>query len=423
MNGSIRRRPPPAALPWLLGLALAALPMAGCASSDNQSAAPAAAANTKRQDATSGEGMTSKAGITRSDFGKTQDGTPVHLYTLTNKNGIVVKVTDYGGIVTEIDTPDRDGKMADVVLGFDSLDKYLAGHPFFGAIAGRYANRIAKGKFSLDGKEYTLATNNAPNHLHGGNVGFDKRVWQSQAVESRDGPAVKLTYVSKDGEEGYPGTLTANVTYTLTDRNALQIDYEATTDKPTVLNLTNHSYFNLHGRESGKDIQDHVFVIHADRYTPVDDTLIPTGELAPVKGTPLDFTRPTPVGERIEQVGKDPTGYDHNFVLNNSRPGAVALAVQVSDPDTGRMLEVLTDQPGVQLYTGNFLDGKLSSPGGKPYLKHYAFCLETQHFPDSPNHDKFPTTVLRPGETFRSRTLYVFTTDKPPQLRGAAGQK
>jgi aldose 1-epimerase len=418
MSGSTRRR---AALALLLGFALAGLGgvQTGCASNDEKSAAPAAASAT-RQDATPGEGMT-KAGITRSDFGKTQDGAAAHLFTLTNKNGLVVKITDYGGIVTEIQAPDRDGKLDNVVLGFDSLDNYLAGHPFFGAIAGRYANRIAKGKFTLDGKEYTLATNNGPNHLHGGAVGFDKRIWQAEPVESATAPGLKLTYTSKDGEEGYPGNLTATVTYTLTDKNALDIRYEATTDKPTVLNLTNHSYFNLHGRESGRDVKDHVFVIHADRYTAVDDTLIPTGELAAVKGTPLDFTKPTAVGDRIEQVGKDPTGYDHNYVLNMPRPGVVALAVQVLDPDTGRAMEVLTDQPGVQLYTGNFLDGKLSSPGGKPYVKHYGFCLETQHFPDSPNHDKFPTTVLRPGETFRSRTMYVFTTDKPRQLRGAAG--
>lgn len=347
--------------------------------------------------------------IVKSDFGKLKDGQQVDLYTLTNGR-VTVKVMTYGGIVTEIHAPDRGGNEADVVLGFASLDKYEAGHPFFGAIAGRYANRIAKGKFSLDGKEYTLAVNNGPNTLHGGKVGFDKKVWKAEPVQGAD-PALKLTYVSKDGEEGYPGTLTSTVVYTLTKDGSLKIEYTATTDKPTVLNLTNHSYFNLAGENSGT-ILDQVLTINADAYTPVDDTQIPTGEVKAVKGTPMDFTTPHKVGERIDQVGGPPPGgYDHNYVINGGGQGKLVKAATLKDPKSGRVMECWTTQPGVQLYTGNFLDGKLTGIGGTKYEKNDALCLETQHFPDSPNHPKFPSTRLDPGQTYHQVTVYKFSAE------------
>jgi aldose 1-epimerase len=346
--------------------------------------------------------------IQKEDFGKTNDGQAVDRYTLTNKNGMVAKIMTYGAIVTEVHVPDRAGRDADVVLGFDNLKQYLDGHPYFGAIAGRYANRIAKGKFTLDGKEYHLAINNPPNSLHGGTVGFDKHVWKAQPSETADGPSLMLTYVSPDMEEGFPGTLTTHVTYTLTNDNALKIDYKATTDKDTILNLTNHSYWNLHGSGSGKDILDHVVQLNADKYTPVDDTLIPTGEIKSVKGTPYDFTSPKPIGRDIAQTPGNPNGYDNNFVVNGA-PGQMRKAATVNDPDTGRTMEVWTTQPGVQLYTGNFLDGTLTGIGGKPYVKHYALCLETQHFPDSINQPKFPSVVLKPGQTFTSSTIYKFS--------------
>jgi aldose 1-epimerase len=348
--------------------------------------------------------------MVKSDFGKTGDGQNVDLYTLTNKHGMVAKITNYGATVTEIHVPDKTGKMDDVVLGFDNLKDYQgSGNPFFGTIAGRYANRIAKGKFKLDGREYTLATNNGPNHLHGGKKGFDKQVWKASTASSSDGPAVAFTYVSKDGEEGYPGTLTTTVTYTLTNDNALRIDYKATTDKATVVNLTNHSYFNLHGSGSGRDILDHALMLNADHYTPVDDTLIPTGEIKSVKGSIFDFTSPKPIGQDIAKTPGNPNGYDHNFVLNG-KDGQMKLCAKVSDPDTGRTMEVWTTQPGVQLYTGNFMNGDVSGIGGKRYTKHYAFCLETQHYPDSPNHPEFPSARLDPGQTFTSTTIYKFGT-------------
>ena len=374
------------------GTCLLAVP--ACKSSGNGDAAAGKSAGVERSDK-------SPMSIEVSDFGKA-NGENVQLYTMTNSHGMVAKVMTYGAILTELHVPDRTGKMADVVLGFDNLQQYVAGHPLFGAIAGRYANRIAKGAFTLDGKEYHLAVNNGPNSLHGGKVGFDKRVWKARKGDN----SVTLTYVSPDGEEGYPGTLTTNVTYTLTDNNELRIDYSATTDKATVINVTNHSYWNLHGSGSGKDILDHLMQINADHYTPVDATLIPTGEIAPVKGTIFDFTKPKPIGQDIAKTPGDPNGYDHNFVLNGK--GDLAMCAKVTDPDTGRTMEVWTTQPGVQFYTGNFLDGKLAGIGGKPYVGHYAFCLETQHFPDSPNHPKFPTTVLKPGETFKSTTAYKF---------------
>jgi aldose 1-epimerase len=338
-------------------------------------------------------------------FGRTPEGTEVKIYTLSNTKGMTVKITEYGGIITELWVPDRNGKPGDVVLGFDNLDRYLKGHPFFGAIAGRVANRIAKGKFTLDGKEFTLAVNNGPNHLHGGLKGFDKKVWKSRPLRglSREA-AVEFTYTSPDGEEGYPGTLKAKVIYTLTDDNELRIDYEATTDKPTIVNLTNHSYFNL--AESGS-ILDHVLMINADRYTAADDTLIPTGELAPVKGTGLDFTQPRRIGDRIADYMSFAKGYDHNFALN-SGGRALAMAARVSEPKSGRVMEVWTTEPGVQLYCGNHLDGSLKGVGGAVYQQHTGFCLETQHFPDSINKPSFPSVVLRPGQTFKSTTAFRF---------------
>jgi aldose 1-epimerase len=314
--------------------------------------------------------------------------------------------------------PDRKGKLDDVVLGFDNLSGYLqAGNPYFGALIGRYGNRIAGGKFSLDGATYTLAVNNGPNSLHGGKKGFDKVVWTASSVAPSANGAVglELSYQSKAGEEGYPGSLYVKVAYTLTPDNALKIDYTATTDKTTVLNLTNHSYFNLNGAGNG-DVLDHVVQINADRITPVDATLIPTGELKSVAGTPFDFRVPTAIGARIdqdEQQIKYGGGYDHNFVLNGAAgTGTPFLAARVVAPKTGRVLEVLTTEPGVQFYTGNFLDGKLKGKKGKVYNKRYAFCLETQHFPDSPNHPEFPTTTLKPGETYKQKTIYRFSTEK-----------
>lgn len=349
-----------------------------------------------------------ESGIRKMPFGKTGDGTPVHLYVLTNARGAVAKVMTYGAILTELHVPDRSGAMDDVVLGFDNLQQYLDGHPFFGATTGRVANRIAKGRFTLDGKTYKLAVNNGPNHLHGGIRGFDKRMWKAAAAGTPGSPAVKFTRRSADGEEGYPGNLEVTVTYTLTHRNELRIDYLATTDKPTPVNLTHHSYFNLLGTRGG-DVLNHELMLAADRYTPGDKTLIPTGQIAPVKGTPLDFRKATRIGARIAQVGGEPTGYDHNFVLNGGGK-SLALAARVYEPTTGRVMEILTDEPGVQFYTGNFLDGTLAGKGSVVYTKHAGFCLEAQHFPDSVNHPNFPSTILRPGQTYRQSTVHRFST-------------
>ena len=341
--------------------------------------------------------------IPQEEFGKLPDGRVVNRYTLKNRNGVIAKVMDYGAILTELWVPDKSGRSANIVCGFDNLDQYLAGHPFFGATTGRYANRIAKGRFTLEGREYTLATNNGPNHLHGGVKGFDKQLWKSEPLTGKSGQqSVRFTYVSKDGEEGYPGTLNVTVVYTLTDKDELSIDYSATTDKTTVVNLTNHSYFNLAG--SG-DILGHLVQIEADRYTPVNEQLIPTGELAPVAGTPLDFKKPTAIGDRIDQLKPVPGGYDHNFVLNRTG-NSLELVASVTEPKSGRKLEVLTTEPGMQLYTANFLDGKLKGINGVTYHKHSAFCLETQHFPDSPNQPKFPSTALKPGQVYNTTTVY-----------------
>src|SRR4051812_16953970 len=331
--------------------------------------------------------------LEKSDFGKLPDGSTAHLFTMRNSKGMTVKVTDYGLIITEILVPDKNGKIGDVVLGFDNLDQYLKGHPFFGAIPGRYANRIANAKFSLDGKEYTLAANNGKNHLHGGKVGFDKKLWTATDVSSANDAAVEFKYTSKDMEEGYPGNLAVTVRYTLTDDNALTIDYSATTDKKTVINVTNHSYFNLAG--SG-DVKDHEIQIEADEYTPVDSELIPTGEIKSVKGTPLDFTSPHKIGERMEQTGLD--GYDHNFVLRGGITTKPRLAARVSESKTGRVMEVYTTEPGVQLYTGINLNGSLTGVGGVNYAKSAGLCLERQHYTDSPNRPNFPSVVLEPGK-------------------------
>jgi aldose 1-epimerase len=353
-----------------------------------------------------------KAGIRRTTFGRMPDGQTIELYTLTNRQGMQVAITNYGGRVVKLIIPDRHGNMADVVLGFDDLQGYLGKDPFFGALVGRYANRIGNAHFKLDGVEYKLEANDGKNSLHGGSQGFDKKVWIAKDMAGPE-PALELTYLSKDGEEGYPGNLTATVVCTLTGNNELKIDYEAITDKDTVVNLTNHSYFNLAGQGPGDILKTEV-TINADRFTPVDATLIPTGELRKVEGTPLDFRKPTAIGARInaddEQMrfGK---GYDHDFVLNRKGPGLV-LAARAVDPDSGRELEVYTTQPGVQFYTGNFLDGSLKGKGGVAYPKRSGFCLETQHYPDSPNKPNFPSTELKPGHIYHEVTVFKFSVAK-----------
>jgi aldose 1-epimerase len=349
-----------------------------------------------------------KAEVTKTEFGRTKDGTPVELFTLTNGNGVTAKVMTYGAILTELDVPDKHGKTADVVLGFDNLKGYLDDHPFFGATVGRYANRIGGGKFTLDGKEYKLAVNNGPNSLHGGEKGFDKVVWQAQIVPASDGVAVKFSHTSPDGDEGYPGELKASVTYTLTNKNELKLDYTATTSKATPVNLTNHSYFNLSGTNS--PILGHELTLNADRFTPTDETLIPTGELKAVKGTPLDFTRPMTIGARVKDMPAFIGGYDHNYVVNGGG-NTLELAARVKDPASGRVLEMYTTEPGVQLYTSNFMDGKLRGKGGVYYQKHQAFCLEAQHFPDTPNKSQFPSAILKPGETYKQTTVYKFSAE------------
>ena len=347
--------------------------------------------------------------VTKQAFGQTAQGEAVDLYLLRNKNGMEVAISNYGATVAWIKVADKQGRMADVALGFDKLNGYLKDPPYFGAIVGRYGNRIAKGKFTLDGKEYTLAKNNGENSLHGGTRGFDKRLWTAEPLSTPGAQSLVLKYTSKDGEEGYPGTLSATVTYTLDDKDDVAIDYHATTDKATVLNLTNHTYFNLAGEGEG-DILGHTMTINASRFTPVDGGLIPTGELKSVEGTPFDFRKPTIIGQRIDandqqlKLGK---GYDHNYVLDRKGSG-LELAARASLESTGRLLEVWTTQPAVQFYTGNFLDGTFIGPGNHPYGYRSGFCLETQHYPDSPNHPAFPTTVLKPGEEYKSTTVWKF---------------
>lgn len=354
---------------------------------------------------------------TAAPFGKTPEGTAIQLFTLQNAHGLKATISTFGGTLTSLLVPDRSGQLGDVVLGFDKLegytsDLYVKENPYFGALIGRYGNRIAKGKFTLDGQAYRLPINNPPNSLHGGTTGYNRRVWQATPGTSADGPTLTLTYRSPDGEEGYPGSLDVQVVYTLTNADALRLDYTATADKATVLNLTNHSYFNLnYGHD--RDILGHVLTLNADRFTPVDNTLIPTGVLQAVAGTPMDFRKPHAIGERIKQVpGAAPGGYDHNWVLADKMRTSMQPAATVYEPTSGRTMEVFTDQPGIQFYSGNFLKGNLTGKGSVPYVQHYGFCLETQHFPDSPNEPKFPSTVLKPGETFHSVTEYRFGVRK-----------
>jgi aldose 1-epimerase len=349
--------------------------------------------------------------IKQEPFGHAKDGAPVSVFTLRNGSGVEAKILNYGGLVISLKVPDRNGKMGDVVLGYDNLPQYLKSTPYFGAMVGRYGNRIAKGQFTLDGRQYTLATNNGINALHGGLVGFDKVVWTPSIVNTTEGAGLKLHYVSHDGEEGFPGNLDVTAVYRLTDDNGLRLDYTATTDKATVLNLTQHSYFNLAGH--GNNLE-HVVMINADKFTPVDKTLIPTGELRPVEGTPFDFRKPTPIGARIgqdEEQLKIGNGYDHNWVLNKPMH-QLALAARVSEPTSGRVLEVFTTEPGLQFYTGNFLDGSLTGKYGWNYKFRSAFCMEPQHFPDSPNHPEFPSTVLKPGQTYKHTLIYKFSVQK-----------
>jgi aldose 1-epimerase len=338
---------------------------------------------------------------------------PVKVYTLRNSRGVEAKITNYGGIVIALRVPDRNGKFDDVVLGFKTVQEYMKKNdPYLGAIIGRYGNRIAKGRFTLNGVEYKLAVNNGENHLHGGIKGFDKVIWSGRQIRTKDGPAVVLTYLSKDGEEGYPGNLRVRVVYTLTSKNELKIDYSATTDKHTVINLTHHSYFNLAGEGNG-DILNHQLTINADRFVPTDAGSIPTGELRKVAGTPFDFLTSTAIGARINQDDEQlklGNGYDHTFVINGT-PGQLRLAATARETSSGRVMEVWTTEPGMQLYTGNFLDGSLTGKSGKPYPRRSGFCLETQHFPDSPNQPSFPTTTLKKGATYKSTTIYKFTTE------------
>jgi aldose 1-epimerase len=356
----------------------------------------------------------STSSVKREPFGTLADGRAVELFTLTNAHGVEVRAMTYGGIITVIRTPDRDGHLDDVVLGFDSLAGYLKDSPYFGAIVGRYANRIARGQFTLDGVTYQLVRNNSPNSLHGGVRGFDKVLWTAEPLTGDSGVGVVLRYASRDGEEGYPGNVNVRVTYALTPTDELVVDYEASADKATPINLSQHTYWNLHGSGRG-DILDHVLTLDASAFTPVDSTLIPTGDITPVDGTPFDFRAATPVGARIEQHHEQlryGRGYDHNWVLDR-RGGAGSAdlihAARLVDPTSGRALDVRTTEPGIQFYSGNFLDGSVTGKRGQVYGHRTGLCLETQHFPDSPNHPTFPSTILRPGETYRSRTTFAFS--------------
>ncbi|HZY78824.1 MAG TPA: aldose epimerase family protein [Cyclobacteriaceae bacterium] len=351
-------------------------------------------------------GCTSKP---NSDMQQTEASDEFKTYTLSNAAGMKVTITPIGGHVMSIQLPDKNGGLTDVVLGYDSAKEYIGGKGFYGSTVGRYGNRIAKAKFNLEGKEYQLSANNGENSLHGGPGGFHNVRWTGKEITTYEGKAVELTYLSKDGEEGYPGNLNVKVVFSLTDSNELKIQYEATTDKTTVVNLTNHSYFNLAGEGNG-DILNHEIAINADKFLPVDKGFIPTGELRPVKGTPFDFLQPHKIGERInadEEQVKTGLGYDHNFILNKKSPDELSLVAKVSEPTSGRMMEVWSTEPGVQFYTGNFLNGA-PGKGGKPYNYRGGFCLETQHFPDSPNQPAFPSTVLKPGETYKTTTIYKF---------------
>jgi aldose 1-epimerase len=379
----------PAAAPGLLATALFVL---ACATAGPPAATP-------------GTGS-----VARERFGIAPDGRPVDVYTLVNARGIRMRVLTYGGIIQTLETPDRAGKLDDVVLGFDDLQGYVKSSPYFGAIVGRYGNRIARGRFTLDGQTHTLAVNNGPNHLHGGIKGFDKVVWAAESFRNDSAVGLVLTHTSPDGDEGYPGTLRAKVTYTLTNRDELTLDSEATTDKPTIVNLTNHTYWNLAG-DGTRDILDHVMTIESSAIVPVDSTLIPTGQLLPVAGTPFDFRTPTAIGARIG----DPHvqiryggGYDHTFVLDRAGATTLSHAIRVTEPTTGRTLDIFTTEPGVQVYSGNFLDGSFAGKRGRIYRRRYGLALETHHYPDSPNQPAFPSVVLRPGETYRTRTVWRF---------------
>jgi aldose 1-epimerase len=345
--------------------------------------------------------------ISRQAFGRTSDGTPIERYTLTNANGLEAAIMTYGGTLTALRVPDRAGEFGDIVLGFDTLEPYLADHPFFGALVGRFCNRIAGAQFTLNGTTYSLARNDGPNHLHGGPHGFHRAIWRASERPSDEGPSLALHYLSRDGEEGYPGNLSVDVVYTLTDQNALRIDYSATTDRDTVINLTHHAYFNL----TGGDILSHELVLDGTRFLPIDETLIPIGELRSVQDTPMDFTTSTPIGERIasddEQVRRG-QGYDHTWVLDKPAD-ALGHAARVYAPGSGRVLDVFTTEPGVQFYSGNMLDGSHTGKGGTIYTRNSGLCLETQHFPDSPNQPQFPSTVLHPGETYRQSTIFQFS--------------
>ncbi len=343
-----------------------------------------------------------RAPVKSAEFGKLADGTPIDIYTLTNSSGAYAKIMTYGATLTELAVPDKNGNLGDVVLGFNSLDPYIKGHPFFGSTVGRVGNRIAKGSFTLDGKTYHTPINNGPNTLHGGDKGFDKAVWKARVSKSTEGPSVAFGHTSRDGDQGFPGTLNVTVVYTLTNDNSLKIEYTASTDKATPINLTNHTYFNLAG--SG-DILAHEATFYADKYTPVDANLIPTGQIKSVTGTPFDFTKATAIGSRIAQTPGNPNGYDHNYVINGGGQSLTKFA-RVTDAKSGRILEGFTTEPGFQFYTGNFLDGTITGKRGVVYNKHAAFCLETQHFPDSVHRDNFPSTILRPGNTYHSTTVY-----------------
>jgi len=351
-------------------------------------------------------GSNSEAAVETSEFGTLDGGIAVDLYTLKNAKGSTAKIITYGATLTELWVPDRSGKLGDVVLGFDNLQGYVGKHPWFGATVGRVANRIAKGKFTLDGKEYSLEINDPPNSLHSGSKDLSRVVWKAEPVHERNGAAVRFTYVSPDGDEGFPGSLSATVLYRLTNSDELQLEYTAKTDKATPVNLTNHSYFNLDG---DKNVLAQVLQLNAEKYTPVDATLIPTGEITPVKGTPLDFTHPVAIGTRIADMKGDPGGYDHNFVLS-AEAGKLKMAARVFDAASGRQMEVWTTEPGVQFYSGNFLDGTLTGKRGIVYGKHSGFCLETQHFPNAVNQPTFPSVILRSPSVYSTQTIYKFST-------------
>ncbi len=401
----------------VFGCCVAAILLAGCAREE-----PAQERATKADE----EGPMSKVrlsdnalvklkempGIAINDkWDKLPNGPNVVLFELSNKNGLKARFIDYGAALIGFDAPDADGKFADIVLGFDKAEPYTGASPYMGATVGRYANRIALGKFTLDGKQHTLATNNPPNHLHGGTVGYDKVTWKAEPFKDDAGIHLRFSYTSPDGEEGYPGTVQCEVVYTLTDTDELRIEYKATTDAPTPVNLTNHAYWNLAGSSAGVTIVNHLLTIHAANYTPTDDTFIPTGEIAPVEGTSVDFREPHTIIERIAQIPGTPGGYDHNFAVDGT-PGTLRHAATVKDPGSGRVMEVWTTEPGLQFYTGNFLDGTLTGKGGTVYQKNMAFCLEAQKFPDSPNKPNFPSSILRPGETYTQTTVHKFSAAK-----------